>query len=162
VRTKDDVLDLALDAVFGQARLPRAPGGGWRADVSALAGEWRAAMLRHRWTATLLGRPLMGPNVLERTEFLHAALARAGLAGVELTAAAYGLADYVIGSAMMQAAWQGRDEAADRRAADELLRRRRDRYPTLAEQGHVSGNDWDATFACGLAYLLGGITAAAR
>ncbi|MCO5974502.1 TetR/AcrR family transcriptional regulator C-terminal domain-containing protein [Actinoallomurus soli] len=116
-------------------------------------------MLRHPWSATLLGRPLMGPNVLERTEFLHAALVRAGLTGPDLTAAAYGLANYVIGSTMMQAAWQGHDEAAIRRAADEHLRERRDRYPTLAEHGHVSGNDWDATFTQGLAYLLDGIAA---
>ncbi|WP_149258353.1 TetR/AcrR family transcriptional regulator [Actinomadura sp. K4S16] len=159
VQTKDDVLDLALDTVFGQARLPEVPSGDWRADVTALAGEWRSAMLRHPWAAGLLGRPLMGPNVLERTEFLHAALVRAGLGGAELTAAAYGLANYVIGSSMMQAAWQGRDEAAVRRAADEHLRERRDRYPVLAEHGHVSGNDWDATFAHGLAYLLDGIAA---
>ncbi|GLY90214.1 TetR/AcrR family transcriptional regulator [Actinoallomurus iriomotensis] len=159
VQTKDDVLDLALDTVFGEARPPEIPSGDWRADVIALVGEWRAAMLRHPWTATLLGRPLMGPNVLERTEFLHAALVRAGLGGPALTAAAYGVANYVIGSTMMQAAWQGQDETAVRRAADEHLRQRRDRYPTLAEHGHVSGNDWDATFAQGLTYLLDGITA---
>jgi AcrR family transcriptional regulator len=162
VRTKDDVLDLALDTVFGEARLPGAPSGDWRADVTALIGGWRAAMLRHPWAAALLGRPLMGPNVLERTEFLHAALVRAGLTGPELTAAAYGVANYVIGSSMMQAAWQGRDEAAVRRAADDHLKQRSDRYPVLAEHGHVSGNDWDATFAHGLAYLLDGIAARLR
>ncbi|MGI5170831.1 TetR/AcrR family transcriptional regulator [Spirillospora sp. CA-253888] len=159
VQTKDDVLDLALDTVFGEARLPEAASGDWRADVTALVGEWRAAMLRHPWSATLLGRPLMGPNVLERTEYLHGALVRAGLTGTELTAAAYGVANYVIGSTMMQAAWHGRDEAADRRAADDHLRRRRDLYPLLAEHGHVSGNDWDATFGRGLAYVLDGIAA---
>jgi AcrR family transcriptional regulator len=157
LQTKDDVLDLAVDTVFGEARLPDAPSGNWRGDVTTLVGEWRSAMLRHPWTATLLGRPLMGPNVLERTEFLHAALVRAGLTGPELTAAAYGIANYVIGATTMQAAWQGHDEATARRAADEHLQQRRDRYPTLAEHGHVSGNDWDATFARGLTYLLDGI-----
>lgn len=159
VKTKDDVLDLALDTVFGQAQLPDAPSGDWRTDVTTLVGEWRAAILRHPWTASLLGRPLMGPNVLERTEFLHAALVRAALTGPELTAAAYGVANYVIGSTMMQTAWQGRDEAAARQAADDHLRQRSDRYPTLAEHGHVSGNDWDATFTHGLSYLLDGIAA---
>jgi AcrR family transcriptional regulator len=162
VKTKDDVLDLALDTVFGQARLPGAPSGDWRADVTALAGEWRGAMLAHPWSTTLLGRPLMGPNVLARTEFLHAALRRAGLTGPRLTAAAYAVSHHVIGSAMMQAAWQGRDETAVRDAADEHLRRHRDRYPALAEHGHPSGNDWDAAFTQGLAYLLDGITAGLR
>lgn len=159
VRTKDDVLDLAVDTVFGEARLPGEPSGGWRADVTTLAGEWRGALLAHPWCTTLLGRPLMGPNVLARTEFLHAALRRAGLTGPELTAAAYTLSHHVIGAAMMQAAWQGQDEAAVRHAADEHLRRHRDRYPALAEHGHPSGNDWDAAFTQGLAYLLDGIAA---
>ncbi|GLW09781.1 TetR family transcriptional regulator [Microtetraspora sp. NBRC 13810] len=159
VETKDDVLDLALDAVFGEARLPGEPSGDWRADARALMGEWHAAMLRHPWTGALLGRPLMGPNALARTEFLHAVLVRAGLTGAHLTAATYGLSHYVIGSAMMQAAWRGHDETAARRAADEHLRAHRDRYPSLAEHGHLSGEDWDATFAHGLDYLLDGIAA---
>ncbi|MFC4532811.1 TetR/AcrR family transcriptional regulator [Sphaerisporangium dianthi] len=159
VETKDDVLDLALDAVFGEVALPVEHSGDWRADAAALAGEWRAALLRHPWSATVLGRPLMGPNVLARTEFLHAALVGAGLRDPHLTAAAYGLANFVIGSAMMQAAWRSRDEAGARRAADERLRAERERYPTLAARGHLVGEDWDEAFTHGLRYLLDGITA---
>ncbi|HEX2314117.1 MAG TPA: TetR/AcrR family transcriptional regulator [Thermomonospora sp.] len=159
VTTKDDVLDLALDAVFGEARVPDGSSGDWRADVTAMMHEWRAAMLRHPWTGVLLGRPLMGPNVLERTEFLHAALARAGLGGPDLTAAAYGLSHYVIGSAMMQAAWRDRDEAATDQAVAEHLAARRDQYPTLAGQGLPAGSAWDDSFTRGLGYLLDGIAA---
>ncbi|MET8158967.1 TetR/AcrR family transcriptional regulator [Sphaerisporangium sp. NPDC005289] len=159
VETKDDVLDLALDAVFGEVAVPSEHSGDWRADVGALAGEWRAALLRHPWSAAVLGRPLMGPNVLARTEYLHAALVGAGLRGPHLTAAAYGLANYVIGSAMMQAAWASRDEDEARRAADERLRAEHDRYPTLAEHGHLVGKDWDEAFTHGLRYLLDGIAA---
>src|SRR5437868_1043016 len=86
--TKDDVLDLALDRVFAEAEVPPATDD-WRTDVTAMVDRWRAVMLRHRWTATLMGRPMLGPNVLTRTEFLHAALQRAGLTGASLTAAAY-------------------------------------------------------------------------
>jgi AcrR family transcriptional regulator len=154
VRTKDDVLDLALDSIFGEARIP--PGGtGWREAVTALLGEWRAAMLRHPWSAALLNRPLLGPNVLARTEFMHATLVAAGFRGPHLVAAASGLSNYVIGAALTQAG--GGDEAAEREAADELLRRERDRYPSLAEHGHLSGSDWDAAFAQGLDYLLDGM-----
>src|SRR5689334_17095370 len=81
--TKDDVLDLALDTVFGEAEVPPATGD-WCADVTAMVERWRAVMLRHPWTATLMGRPMLGPNVLARTEFLHAALQRAGLTGAPL------------------------------------------------------------------------------
>ncbi|MFI7534319.1 TetR/AcrR family transcriptional regulator C-terminal domain-containing protein [Streptosporangium sp. NPDC049376] len=158
VKTKDDVLDLALDAIFGDVGLPS--GGGadrWRADVTALIGGWRAALLRHPWSAALLGRPLMGPNVLDRAEFLHATLVAAGFTEPHLSAAAYGLSNYVIGSALMQATWLARDERAAREAAEEHLRTRRERYPTLAEYGPPIGKDWDTAFTIGLDFLLDGI-----
>ncbi|MFF4991801.1 TetR/AcrR family transcriptional regulator [Streptosporangium saharense] len=160
VRTKDDVLDLALDAIFGDVGLPTGGGvDGWREDVTALVGGWRSALLRHPWSAALLGRPLMGPNVLDRTEFLHATLVAAGFAEPHLSAAAYGLSNYVIGSALMQATWLARDEEAAREAAEEHLRAHRDRYPTLAEYGPAIGRDWGTTFAIGLDCLLDGIEA---
>ncbi len=168
VKTKDDVLDLALDAIFGDVELPPghrdaepSPGGGgrWREDITALIGGWRSTLLRHPWSTAVLGRPLMGPNVLDRTEFLHATLVAAGFAEPHLTDAAYGLSNYVIGSALMQATWQARDEEAARQAAEDHLRARRERYPTLAEHGPPIGKDWDVSFALGLSYLLDGIEA---
>ncbi|MBO2463681.1 TetR/AcrR family transcriptional regulator [Actinomadura violacea] len=155
VKTKDDVLDLALDTIFGEVAVPSGRTDGWRADAASLVHGWRAAMLRHPWSVAVLGRPLLGPNVLARTEFLHSALAGAGLTGPDLVAAAYGLANFVIGSALMQVASGGADEG--REAADGLLARERDRYPSLAAHGHLSGHDWDDAFARGLDYLLDGI-----
>ena len=162
VKTKDDVLDLALDAIFGEVEIPRTDGGDWREDVTALIRGWRAALLDHPWSASLLGRPLMGPNVLARSEFLHATLVAAGFTDPHLTAAAYGLSNYVIGSALMQATWQNGDEEQARRAAQDHLRAHRDRYPTLAAHGPLIGNDWDTTFTLGLTYLLDGMKTAER
>jgi hypothetical protein len=145
-----------------QAEVP-SPSGDWRADVTALVGRWRAAMLAHPWSATLLGRPLLGPNVLERTEFMHAALRRAGLSGPRLTSAAYGLSHYVIGSAVTQASWHPpNDEQAADDAAARIVQANRDAYPTLAEHGHPGDLDWDTAFGQGLDYLLDGIEAALR
>ncbi|MFI6496080.1 TetR/AcrR family transcriptional regulator [Nonomuraea typhae] len=143
VKTKDDVLDLALDAVFGEAALPG--GGGWRAKAEQLLTAWRAAMLRHPWSITLLDRPMMGPNALSRTDFLYRTLEEAGLPDVG--AAAYSLSTFVTGSVTMQA----RERAAD---LTEHLRP----YPALARHG--LGHDWDATFARGLGYLLDGMASA--
>ncbi|HEX4811591.1 MAG TPA: TetR/AcrR family transcriptional regulator C-terminal domain-containing protein [Nonomuraea sp.] len=148
VKTKGDVLDLALDAVFREVRLP-APGGDWQALVRELIGGWRAALLRHPWSATLLDRPLMGPNALERTEFLYETLIAAGFAAPK--PAAYSLANYVMGSVIMQVTWQ-RGEEADTGA---FLRERADRYPALA--AHGLDHAWDATFDEGLGYLLSGM-----
>jgi AcrR family transcriptional regulator len=154
VRTKDDVLDLALDAVFGEVPLPDA--GGWRDRAGELVSAWRAALLRHPWSTGLLDRPMLGPNALARTEFLYATLAEAGFGGPDLPAAAFSLSTYVTGSATMQA----RDEAATDPAVRELMVDRLAAYPTLA--GHGLGHDWDATFARGLGYLLDGMAASIR
>ncbi|GAA4203398.1 TetR/AcrR family transcriptional regulator C-terminal domain-containing protein [Streptosporangium oxazolinicum] len=162
VETKDDVLDLALDAVFGEVPVPPGPRGAWRDDVTALITEWRATMLRHPWSVTVLDRPLLGPNVLARTEYLHAALAGAGFTGPELTAAAYALANYVIGSATMQVAGAAYGEAGWRRAAELRVRSHVERYPTLAAHGAPIGNAWDPVFVTGLGYLLDGIESRTR
>lgn len=110
VDTKDDVLDLALDEIFGEVPLP-APlaSDGWREPLSAFLHQWRTVLLQHPWSAPLLGtRPLMGPNALARSEFLHATLLAAGVPQPHLAAAAYALSNYVIGSVATRAAWQDR------------------------------------------------------
>ncbi|GAA3029176.1 TetR/AcrR family transcriptional regulator C-terminal domain-containing protein [Streptosporangium longisporum] len=160
VRTKDDVLDLALDAIFAEVGIPSGSGRGWRADITALIGGWRAVLLRHPWSAALLSRPMLGPNVLARSEFLYATLLEAGVTGPRLTAAAYGLSNYVIGSGLMQATWPADTGQDVRGAAREHLRDNRKRYPALAAHGPlVVEGDWDTGFALALTWLLDGIQA---
>ncbi|GII86233.1 TetR family transcriptional regulator [Sphaerisporangium siamense] len=176
VKTKDDVLDLALDTIFAAVPLPAAAreragssapandgappsgghGGSWRDEITLLINGWRAVLLAHPWSTAALGRPLLGPNVLGRTEFLHATLAGAGFREPHLTAAAYGLFNYVIGSTVMQVIAQAGDEARTREATARHLRENADRYPTLAAMDPTAA-DWDTTFALGLGYLLDGM-----
>ncbi|WP_433346660.1 TetR/AcrR family transcriptional regulator [Micromonospora sp. CA-111912] len=156
VSAKEDVVDLALDQIFGEVRLP-ADAGDWADDVRALLTGWRAAMVRHPWSAALIGRPLLGPNVLTRTEHLQAALRRGGLVEPHLGAATHALANYVIGAALTHATWQQLDDPEARHAAREHLAGQRDTYPTLVEHGHLDDRDWDETFDHGLTYLLDGI-----
>ncbi|WP_256255779.1 TetR/AcrR family transcriptional regulator [Actinomadura madurae] len=156
VETKDDVVELALDAVFGDVPVP-APGPDWRADVVALMSGWRRAMLGHPWSAAVLGgRPLLGPNVLARTDFLYARLAGLGLSGARLATAAYSVANYVIGSALMEVGARGQDAGGEQGAA-EYLARNRELYPSLAEHGHLNDDGWDAAFTEGLNCLLDGL-----
>jgi AcrR family transcriptional regulator len=153
VRTKDDVIDLALDAIFGEVATPE--DGEWTTAVRGLIRAWRAAMLRHPWSAALIGRPMLGPNVLQRTEFLHATLAAAGFGGVELVAAAHALANYVIGASLTQASWHESDLPGAAQAADDHVRDRADEYPTLAATTGL--HSWDDTFERGLDVLLAGL-----
>ncbi|WP_307845414.1 TetR/AcrR family transcriptional regulator [Planomonospora sp. ID67723] len=160
VKTKDDVLDLALDMIFAEVEIPPEGGRGWRADITALINGWRAVLLRHPWSAALLGRPMLGPNVLARSEFLYATLLEAGITEPHLTAAAYGLSNYVIGSGLMQATWPADDEQEVRQAAREHLHANRERYPALAAHGPlVADDDRDTGFTLGLTWLLDGIQA---
>jgi AcrR family transcriptional regulator len=152
VRTKDDVLDLALDAIFGDVTVP-AVSPDWAVDVRALLHGWYAVMLRHPWAPGLLGRPLLGPNVLARTEFLQAALVRGGFADADLAAATHGLANLVIGSALTRVA----DGAVD--AADQHVRAHAAEYPTLATTGHLGEQDWDELFRRGVDAMMAGLVA---
>lgn len=161
VDTKNDVLDLVLDELFAEVDLPEpSPREKWAETIVALLSGWRAAMLRHPWSAALLGRPMLGPNVLARTEFLHAALAGAGFTPPHLNSAAYALANYVTGAALSQTAWQNHSGREIYEPANRLLQERSDSYPVLAELGFMTENDWDGNFERGLRYLLDGIAAA--
>lgn len=154
VKTKDDVLDLAVDAIFAEVPVPDA--GEWADAVRALVLAWRATMLRHPWSPPLLGRPTLGPNVLRRTEFLQRTLAGAGFRGPDLAAATHGLANFAIGSALTQSTWQDADV---RDAANAHIRANADTYPTLAAHDHLDDSDWDVLFSQGLDRFLAGLAA---
>jgi AcrR family transcriptional regulator len=155
VETKDDVLDLAYDSIVGEIPLPSEPSADWRDDVLQLATEWRATILRHPWTATLLGRPLLGPNVLARLEFLQQTLHRAGLEGDGLQAATWALVSQVMGAAAAEVTFVMRPE--DRRAANEHVRANHERYPMLAAADYGGESDWTANFVQGVQYLIDGL-----
>lgn len=155
VKTKDDVLDLALDHVFGELELPDV-GDDWRDDVRALTLRWRSVMLRHPWAPGLIGRPMLGPNVLARTEFLQSALVRGGFGGFELAMVTRLLANYVIGAALTEATWRRAEDPEARTEARRHLVANPHAYPTLVASGHLDDGPWsdDDLFACGIDAIL--------
>ncbi|MER7893227.1 TetR/AcrR family transcriptional regulator C-terminal domain-containing protein [Micromonospora sp. NPDC094482] len=155
VRTKDDVLDLAVDQIFGAVRLP-AVTDDWRDDVRTLIRDWRAAMLRHPWAPGLIGRPMLGPNVLARTEFLQAALVRGGFTALELAVTTRLLANYVIGAAVTEATWHRTADPQARAAARRHIAADPTTYPTLDASGHLDDARWsdDELFRRGLEAIL--------
>jgi AcrR family transcriptional regulator len=154
VSTKEDLLDLAVDHVVGGVPIPE-PGPDPRAAVRTLLLGWRAAMLAHPWSPSLLGRPLLGPNVLARTEFLQAMLTRAGLSGIDLASGTRLLASFVIGAAMVDATWRRLDDPAVLDKARAHITGLRELYPTLNTSGFVDGA-WsdDDHFRVGLERVL--------
>lgn len=153
VKTRDDVLDLAVDEIFGEVPIPSA-GDDWRADVRALLHGWRAAMLRHPWAPALIGRPMLGPHVLARTEYLQATLTRGGLTGHALAVTTRLLANYVIGAALTEATWL---RTADTQAAARThIEAAPDTYPTLTTSGHLDQTRWpdEALFDAAITAIL--------
>ncbi|WP_198961984.1 TetR/AcrR family transcriptional regulator C-terminal domain-containing protein [Pseudonocardia sp. MH-G8] len=157
VETKDDVLDLAVDEIFGDVPPGTGSAASWRDDVTAVLTAWRAAMLRHPWASALPARrrPTIGPNFLTWMEILQATLARAGFHGSSRSAATWALYNHVMGSAASQSTLQ--ISAEERRVGQQQLRAQNDRYPTLAGGGYLYDDDWDRAFACGMDYLLDGL-----
>lgn len=159
VDTKDDVIDLAVDAIFGEAPVPATHTDDWRADIGTLLTGWRETMLSHRWLAVLPSRqrPSLGPNYLAWMEFLRATAVRAGFTGQAVPAATWVLVSHVQGSATSQASvhWP----VDERQAAQERLRADRDLYPTLADQDYLLDNSWTENFVLGLKYVLDGLAA---
>ena len=138
VSTKEDLLDLAVDHVLGDVPIPR-PGSEPRDGLRILLLGWREAMLTHPWSPNLLGRPLLGPNVLARTEFVQAMLVRAGLSGIDLASATSLLSGFVIGAVTLDTTWRRLDDPAVLAKAQAHITGLGERYPTLSTSGFVEG-----------------------
>ncbi|MBM0231923.1 TetR/AcrR family transcriptional regulator C-terminal domain-containing protein [Micromonospora sp. STR1_7] len=155
VKTKDDVLDLAVDRIFGDVPIPNVSDS-WLEDTRVLARAWRGAMLRHPWAPSLVGRPMLGPNVLARTEFLQSALVRGGCHGRQLAVATRMLANYVIGASLTEATWHRSADPHARAAARDHIAASANAYPTLNASGHLDDTRWndDLLFEEGLNGIL--------
>lgn len=80
VPNKETLLELMIDEVSGDHRLPAEPSGDWRRDLRQIAHGQRAIMRRHPWLpAALPTRQTLGPNTLAVLDYALAALAPTGL-----------------------------------------------------------------------------------
>jgi len=78
---KDDLTDLMVDQVYGEARC-EPHSGCWRTDLASIARDIRSVTLRHRWLANVrypTARPTFGPNLLRVIEHTLAAVDGIGL-----------------------------------------------------------------------------------
>ncbi|TVT49445.1 TetR/AcrR family transcriptional regulator [Amycolatopsis rhizosphaerae] len=164
IATKDELLDLMVDAVYGEIR---PAGDGWREVLRSLAETTRQAVHRHEWLADLIGgRPQLGPRALARGE---AVLAAMDGVDVDIVMPVVEAVDaYVIGAVRREIAERRAERATgmDKRqwqvAFGPYLERTfaTGRFPALAtvvrDAAHL---DADETFRTGLDFLLDGIEA---
>jgi AcrR family transcriptional regulator len=99
VDTKDDLLELALDAVVGELELPDPQADeDWRDQLRTLAHEYRALLARHPWLSPLAGRFLnIGPNYLAFSRVIQQVIRKTGLPVHRLTGAISAVFQFVYG-----------------------------------------------------------------
>lgn len=156
VSNKEDVLELALDSVL-EYRIPlqMTASQDWREEVSHMLEDWRAIMLRHPWSVSLLPREVLGQNILGRLELLGKALSRAGVADADLNAAIWSLWNYVMGATVTRASFDL--SATDRTDAQRRLEHLSEHHPTIERSRLLLDDDWDGVFRKGLGFLLDGL-----
>jgi AcrR family transcriptional regulator len=157
VNNKEDVFDLALDSVLEYRGTQQVvESRDWRGDVVHMLEDWRASMLLHPWSASLLPRRALGPNILSRLELLSKTLSSAGVADADLNVAIWSLWNYVMGATVTRASFDLSDD--DMAAAQQRLTRLSERYPTIERSRLLLDNDWDGAFRKGLDFLLDGLS----
>lgn len=157
VDNKENVFDLALDSVL-EYRDQRQIGGmqDWRSEVVHMLEDWRASMLRHPWSASLLPRRALGSNMLGRLELLSRTLSVAGVADANLNVAIWSLWNYVMGATITRASFDLSD--GERATAQQRLEQLTERYPTIERARLLLDDDWDGTFRKGLDFVLDGLS----
>ena len=156
VDNKEEVFDLALDSALEYRGPPQGiEATDWRGAIFHMLEDWRASMLRHPWSASLLPRRALGPNILSRLELLGKTLSKAGVTDADLNVAIWSLWNYVIGATITRANFELSDD--DRAAAQQRLTDLNQHYPTIERSRLLLDNDWDGAFRKGLDFLLDGL-----
>jgi AcrR family transcriptional regulator len=163
VQSKDDLIDLMLDQVLGEAAVMPAADQDWRATLRDGAMARRATMLRHPWAIEAsAGRALLGPHSLEQMERTLEALDGVGITP-DLAFSIFGCVDaYTAGSVAddiaRQGAWEQHTLKAARSRPDLSEAMASGAYPALARfvAGHRHPTS-DERFQFGLDRLLDGV-----
>jgi len=103
VTNKDELLELAVDEVIGEAYVPEAADTSWRIGLSIWANGMHSMLLRHPWVTGLLGtRPTIGPNAMRMGERAVTLLTVAGFEGLEVSHVMSLLNAHALGAAATQ------------------------------------------------------------
>ncbi|MFE2165958.1 TetR/AcrR family transcriptional regulator [Streptomyces sp. NPDC059447] len=106
VATKDELMELAVDEVFGEMAVPSPGSADWRTSATEAAGSFRATALNHPWLSSVLGQAglaYLGPNLMSYSSRLATLFVEAGFP--EPPRAIESLLAYVIGMSTTEAAW---------------------------------------------------------
>ncbi|MFF0455928.1 TetR/AcrR family transcriptional regulator [Nocardia africana] len=98
VANKDELLELALDEVWGLVETPDPDRASWREVFTTFAYSLRATIRSHPWAASLLGQlPSVGPNAFALTDRLRRTCVRAGFDGTDVYLASALVMSFILG-----------------------------------------------------------------
>lgn len=174
IKTKDDLVRLASDAIWHEVELPDLDATDWRTAATAHANGMHAMLTRHPWLVQAFGSHLLhGPGQARHNDLSLAIFEKAGFSAADADRAAGAVFTFVLGSALGPAARvslnrrlskNGAD--AERLMADAMARatetamqfpRLRERLDTTAATEYAAAPE--QTFAFGLQSLLDGFEA---
>ncbi|MFH8380468.1 TetR/AcrR family transcriptional regulator C-terminal domain-containing protein [Kitasatospora sp. NPDC018058] len=173
VPSKDDLVLLMADAVFGEETYPAEPTGDWRARLELGAHTLWRTYRRHPWLAQVgaLTRPLMLPALMDHAEWALAALDGHGLDAATMLDLHVLLYCYVQGVAV-HLEREAQAEAGTGLTEEQWMDHQGpalaalvagERHPVFARTvGSVGGGydlDLDSLFAFGLGPMLDGVGA---
>jgi AcrR family transcriptional regulator len=171
VASKEELLELVVEQVIGEVRLPGAPDPArWQEQVKEMAREIRAVFGRHRDLARAsFARIPLGENALQRSEWLSAVLRAGGLPDQVIAYACDLLPLYVMAVAYEEALYQAEDATPEQITEFVAAMRRYfaalppDRFPNLVALAGplTAGSGGDERFEFGLEVLVGGLAAMA-
>ncbi|MEV6233120.1 TetR/AcrR family transcriptional regulator [Saccharopolyspora shandongensis] len=99
ITSKDELIELMVDAVYGEMPPPDPPGEDWLADLTEVARTFRAALLEHPWLAQQASRrPALGPNVIRQSDHALAVVGRATDDATQAAVVVASVNTFVLGS----------------------------------------------------------------
>ncbi|MEV0404561.1 TetR/AcrR family transcriptional regulator C-terminal domain-containing protein [Actinoallomurus sp. NPDC050550] len=174
IKTKDELVRLAGDAIWNEVELPDLDGTDWRTAVTATATGMHAMLTRHPWLGQAFGSHLLyGPAKSRYDDHTLAIHEKAGFVGTDADQAAASVFVFVLGSALGPAAELSLTRRLSRNGGDaerlladtmaqatEIARRfprLRERLDTAAAAGYAAAPD--NSFEFGLQAILDGLEA---
>ncbi|MFI1810923.1 TetR/AcrR family transcriptional regulator [Streptomyces sp. NPDC020422] len=174
VDTKDDIIEYAIDAVYGEIDLAAVDAaGGWRERIRALALDYRRMLVRHGWMSSCAGQYAnIGPNAIAVGVKIQEAVRDTGLPIDRQPSAMSAVFQFVYGYGTAESQFQRRAAEAgmsqddfyveavqafrDDPAFAEALEPMTDILHERASHGSVS-EIWDRDFDYALDVLVAGI-----
>lgn len=165
IRNKDDLLDMAVDAVIGRIDLPSTEGN-WQDEMRRRAHAMRAVFLAHPWAPPLIvGRINVGPGSLAFIDATLGCLRAAGFSYVQADHVLNAIDSLIYGFHLLERSLPVQPQDYATTARIHLPAIDPDRYPHFCALGQlVAEGTYDGVnqMAFGLDLLLGALEANRR